>query len=377
MLDVPAGGTLLLGTAADPVGKLYIANNATGGAKTVANLDFSLTNPTFTAYLGELGIGLSGRDGAEGTLKLASHSTLNVGTVAAPADLNIGWNYSTYYTASPVGVLDALNPAAIVNWHLDELYVGRSAHGIGIASGTLRWNQTEAIDANTIYFGDGGGVTSVLDVPAGGTLLLGTAADPVGKLYIANNATGGAKTVANLDFSLTNPTFTAYLGELGIGLSGRDGAEGTLKLASHSTLNVGTVAAPADLNIGWNYSTYYTASPVGVLDALNPAAIVNWHLDELYVGRSARGIGIASGTLRWNQTEAIDANTIYFGDGGGVTSVLDVRPAAPCCSARRPIRSANCTSPTTPPAAPRRSPISTSRSPIRPSPPISANSASA
>ena len=94
MLDVPTGGTLQLGTAADSVGKLYIADNNTGGANTVANLDFSLTNPTFTAYLGELGIGLGAGGAAEGTLKLASNSTLNLGTVATPADLNIGWNYS-------------------------------------------------------------------------------------------------------------------------------------------------------------------------------------------------------------------------------------------------------------------------------------------
>ena len=155
-----------------------------------------------------------------------------------------------------------------VNGHLDELYVGRSSWSRH-CHGHLRWNQTETIDANAIYFARGGGATGVLDVPTGGTLLLGTAADPVGRLYIADNNTGGANTVANLDFSLTNPNLTAYLGELGIGLGAGGGAEGTLKLASNSTLNLGTVATPADLNIGWNYSGGPTASPVGVLDALN------------------------------------------------------------------------------------------------------------
>ncbi len=97
-----------------------------------------------------------------------------------------------------------------------------------------------------------------------------------------------------------------------------------MKLASHSTLNVGTVAAPADLNIGWNYSTYYTASPVGVLDALNRAAIVNWHLDELYVGRSARGIGTASGTLLMGDGVTGDAHVVKVGSGAGATGLFDI-----------------------------------------------------
>jgi Ca2+-binding RTX toxin-like protein len=328
VLDVPTGGTLLLGTAAAPIGYLDIAENNTGGAKTSANLDFSLTNPTFTAHVGtELRVGSSYRDEAEGTLKLASNSTLNVGTAAALAVINIGWNYSDYYSASAVGVLDALNPAANVNWHLNQLFVGHTSHGIGTGTGTLRWNQTEAILVSEgVYFALGGGATAVLDVPAGGTLLLGTAAAPIVYLDIAENNTGGAKTSANLDFSLTNPTFTAHVGtELRVGSSNRDEAEGTLKLASNSTLNVGTAAALAVINIGWNYSDYYSASAVGVLDALNPAANVNWHLNQLFVGHTSHGIGTGTGTLRWNQTEAILVSEgVYFALGGGATAVLDV-----------------------------------------------------
>jgi Ca2+-binding RTX toxin-like protein len=324
VLDVPTGGRLQLGTAADPVGILDIADNFSGGAKASANLDFSLTNPTFTAYVGkELRIGASLSGAAEGTLKLASNSTLNVGTEASPADINIGWSYRNYDDAASVGVLDALNSAASVNWNLDELLIGRSS-GYGTAKGTLRWNQTEAILANGVYFAYGGGTTAVLDVPTGGRLQLGTAADSVGILDIADNFSGGAKASANLDFSLTNPTFTAYVGkELRIGASLSGAAEGTLKLASNSTLNVGTEASPADINIGWSYRNYDDAASVGVLDALNSAASVNWNLDELLIGRSS-GYGTAKGTLRWNQTEAILANGVYFAYGGGTTAVLDV-----------------------------------------------------
>jgi Ca2+-binding RTX toxin-like protein len=324
ILDVPTGGTLQFGTEADPIFNLFIADNYPGGVTPTANLDFSLTNPTFTAYVdGELRIGASRYSGADGTLKLASNSTLNVGTEAAPAaDINIGYNY--YEVATSVGVLDALNPAAVVNWNLNELFIGRSDYGNGTATGTLRWNQSEAIHAEGVYIAYGGGTTGILDVPTGGTLQFGTEADPTFNLFIADNNTGGVTPTANLDFSLTNPTFTAYVdGELRIGASRYSGADGTLKLASNSTLNVGTQAAPAaDINIGYNY--YEVATSVGVLDALNPAAVVNWNLNELFIGRSDYGNGTATGTLRWNQSEAIHAEGVYIAYGGGTTGILDV-----------------------------------------------------
>jgi hypothetical protein len=173
-----------------------------------------------------LAIGGSGASSA--LVRLAGNSTLNLGSAAAPADLVIGNNYSSwvYPGGNHVGVLDASNAAASVNLVLDELYVGASS-GNGAATGILRWNQSEVIDANLIYFGVGGGATGKLEMSAGDQMVLGSAADPIGFLEI-----GTQNGVAELDFSLTDPFFTAYLGGLDIGHGWTGAASGLLKLGT-------------------------------------------------------------------------------------------------------------------------------------------------
>jgi len=311
-LNLASGAALTLGS-----GALSVGTASGGGAKGALNV---ASGAALTLGAGSLALGSSAAGDSEGTLKLGSNSTLNVGSPAAPADLNLGWHYGGGGQSS--GVLDALDPAADVNLDLNALYLGRS-NGVGIDTGTLRWNQSEVIHANVIYVGLGGGATGVLDVPAGGTLLLGTAADPIGILDIAQNNTGGANKNSNkLDFSLTNPTFTGYIGnELRIGASGSGDAEGTLKLASNSTLNVGSTAAPADLNLGWHYGGGGQAT--GVFDALDPAADVNLHLNALYLGRS-NGVGIDTGTFLMGAGVSGDANLVGIGVGTGASGLLDV-----------------------------------------------------
>jgi Ca2+-binding RTX toxin-like protein len=315
-LEMSAGDQMVLGSAADPIGFLEIGTE--GG---VAELDFSLTDPFFTAYLDGLDIGQGSTGAASGLLKLAGNSTLTVGSAGAPADVIIGRNVTgwVYPGGNHVGVFDASNAAASVNLVLDKLYVGMSS-GNGAATGTLRWNQTEVIDANSIYFGQGGGATGKLEMSAGDQMVLGSAADPIGFLEI-----GTDDGVAELDFSLTDPFFTAYLGGLDIGYGRTGAASGLLKLAGNSTLTVGSAGAPAYVTIGENATgwVYPGGNHVGVFDASNAAASVNLVLDGLYVGRSS-GYGAATGTLRWNQTEVIDANWIYFGLGGGATGKLEM-----------------------------------------------------
>ena len=60
----------------------------------------------------------------------------------------------------------------------------------GTATGTLQWNRPTAIDATNVYFGRGTG-KGILDVPASGTFLLGTAANPISTLRIAYNDLNG------------------------------------------------------------------------------------------------------------------------------------------------------------------------------------------
>ena len=172
-----------------------------------------MTNPTFEAHIGnDLVIGraaspvsLAHVPGAEGLLTLGSNSTLHVGTAEQRANLTIGLNAAS---GAVSGVFDALNAAAVLDLHLNELNVGM---GTGTTVGTLRWNQTEVLDANTVTFGRGAS-TGLLDVPAGGTLLLGSPEVPVTSLRIAYNDTTGGTAKAALDFSVTNPTFEAHIG---------------------------------------------------------------------------------------------------------------------------------------------------------------------
>ena len=80
-------------------------------------------------------------------------------------------------------------------------------------------------------------------------------------------------------------------------------------MGSNSTLHVGTAEQRANLTIGLNAAS---GAVSGVFDARNAAAVLDLHLNELNVGM---GTGTTVGTLRWNQTEVLDANTVTFGRG--------------------------------------------------------------
>ena len=326
ILDVPAGGTFLLGTAADPISALGIGyNDRNGGGTGTAHLDLTVTNPTFAAYVGS-GLAIGYKAGtfyntggnADGSLTLGSNSTLVVGTPAARADLTIGLNNAG---GAATGLLDARQ--GTIDLHLTNLNVGY-ASGIGTGVGTLRWDRPVVIDATNVYFGRGGG-TGILDVPAGGTFLLGTAANPISALGIGyNDRNGGGTGTAHLDLTVTNPTFAAYVGS-GLAIGYKAGtfyntggnADGSLTLGSNSTLVVGTPAARADLTIGLNNAG---GAATGLLDARQ--GTIDLHLTNLNVGY-ASGIGTGVGTLRWDRPVVIDATNVYFGRGGG-TGILDV-----------------------------------------------------
>ncbi|RDE50707.1 MAG: calcium-binding protein, partial [Candidatus Accumulibacter meliphilus] len=302
---------------------LNVGINAAGSGMATGYLLLNSGAVVDATDVGGVSVGAASGGSAYGTVRLAGNSTLNVGTEAALADVNIGYAYN--WDATPTGVLDALDAAATINLHLDGLFVGRSSHSGAVAArGTLRWNQDEVIDANGVYFGHGGGATGVLDVPTGGTLLLGSASDPVGLLDIADNATGGADTTADLDFSVTNPMFAAYIGnELRIGSAAASSSSGELVLASNSALNVGTEAALADVNIGYAYN--WDATPTGVLDALDAAATINLHLDGLFVGRSSHSGAVAArGTFLMGEGVTGDANSVAIGAGTGATGLVDI-----------------------------------------------------
>ena len=254
-----------------------------------------------------------------------------MGTSVARANLTLGFNEWAMGTSGATGILDALESAATVNLHLDELNIGRSARG-QTSTGILRWNQSEVIDATTIYLSRGSGAVGQIETPSGGTLLLGTATEQVSNLRIGWNASQVAGAASGtLDLAAANPIFEAHIGSdltLGRTTGGASfganpgSADGTLILGSNSTLNVGTSVARANLTLGFNEWAMGTSGATGILDALESAATVNLHLDELNIGRSARG-QTSTGILRWNQSEVIDATTIYLSRGSGAVGQIE------------------------------------------------------
>ena len=321
-LDVPAGGTLRLGTEADRIGNLLLAYNDTAAAGTViTDLDFTVTNPTFEAMIGNsLFIAekaASTNGDAEATLTLGSNSTLDM--LSATGDVFIGTNRTNADAAS--GELNALESAATVNIDVDDFNVG-VARGTGVGQGTLRWNQQEAIHANEVFFGRGSNAVSILDVPAGGTLRLGTEADRIGNLWLAYNDTGaGGTVVTDLDFTVTNPTFEALIGGSLLiaekaGGTGGD-ADGNLTLGSNSTLDA--VSANGDVWIGTNRTNSGTVN--GELNATQ--GTLSFDIDDIFVGR-ALGTGVASGTFAMGAGSDVAANSVSIGLGIAATGTFDM-----------------------------------------------------
>ena len=328
-------------SAVAPLSALRVGYNNFGAGTATTVLDFSATNPTFTAFIsGDLSIG---RETGAGDLcrqrrqrqpdlgqQLDHHSWLH-GRASDPQHrLEPELNSAGGATGSATGVFDALTKGAALDLHLSELNVGRgSLRGVG--TGTLKWNQTEVIGAPDVYFGRGN-ATGILEVPAGGELHLGSAADPIANLRIAYNDAGAGTATANLDFSATNPTFTAFIsGDLSIGREtgaadfAASAANGSLILGSNSTITLGSTAAPATLNIGWsqnlNSGGGATGSATGVFDARS--GTVSAQLTELNVGRTA-GIGTATGTFAMGVNTKVAATTVNIGMGPNATGTLNL-----------------------------------------------------
>ena len=228
------------------------------------------------------------------------------------------------------------DPNLTISLSLTDLVVGGSVGGA--ATGTLRWNSSSPIQANTVYFGRGAGATGILDLGAADSFILGTSSERVGSLRLAYDDTNvfaaGATTTttAELDLSLTNPDFQAFLAnDLSIGArnpSDNGGTvNGSLTLGSNSLIDLGTTATPADLNIGANldsdnFNGFGVAN--GVFDARQ--GTVNANLDTLNVGVSSAG-GIANGTMSMGNNNDVRATGVNIGTGSNATGTLNLQGA--------------------------------------------------
>jgi hypothetical protein len=236
---------------------------------------------------------------------------------------------------SGTGLLDATQ--GDVELHLSELNVGRHTGSFGTATGTLRWDQPDPIDATNAYFGRGPS-TGILEVPVGGTFKLGTLADPLSLLAISYNDTGtqSGASGAHLDFTVTDPVFEAFSSNLTIGAKtyadGYGTANGSLILGSNSNLHVGALGSPGVVNIGMNQSTHSDGgggahsggSGTGLLDATQ--GNVELHLSELNVGRHIGRYGTATGTFTMGNGSNVTTATANVGttSGGIATGTINL-----------------------------------------------------
>ena len=256
--------------------------------------------------------------GADGRLILGSDSQLHIeGIGTTPTNsVTVGYNEGAGGTAT--GLLEALQGSA--DLHMNELNVGYNKASTGSASGTLRWNQSNAIDAHYVYFGRGPDATGTLEVPAGGTLRLGTAADPIFGLYAAWN-TGTGTASANLDFSTTDPTFEMHA-DAGfvVGLNhGTGTANGKLVLGDNSHVYAGTPTTPGNPGITVGSNGGLNGAAVGVFDGSRGTAEL--HVNELLVGDNKSGdpaaLGTASGTFTTGEHTTLTATTVQIARGPG------------------------------------------------------------
>ena len=319
ILDVRSGETVRFGTAADRIGTLQIGtSDATGGNTT--EIDLSVENPFFEAFVGgplDIGVlygGAGSGASVTGSLTLGADSTLD-----ATGRMIVGSNGRLSSSGTATGLFDASDDSATVNLDLTTLTIGGG--NSGAATGTWRWNQSEAILADIVAIGSGSG-TGILDVRSGETVRFGTAADRIGTLQIGtSDATGGNTT--EIDLSVENPFFEAFVGgplDIGVlygGAGSGASVTGSLTLGADSTLD-----ATGRMIVGSNGRLSSSGTATGLFDASDDSATVNLDLTTLTIGGG--NSGAATGTWRWNQSEAILADIVAIGSGSG-TGILDVR----------------------------------------------------
>ena len=225
--------------------------------------------------------------------------------------------YARFSGNTVTGLLDASNDAAVLDLNLRDVFVGLSSAG-STAEGTLKWDQTETLTANSVSFSRGAG-SGTLDLAAGATFDLDTE-----DLYIAfNNVGGGTSASADLDFSAGTATVALDVGNsLQIGRAdGNAMADGSLTLGAGSSLTLGAEGDLADLYVG--YARFSGNTVTGLLDARNgdyDLNLSNMNIGLTSAGSSATGTVVlgAGGSLSASSTligtSAIGSGTLDFGE---------------------------------------------------------------
>jgi hypothetical protein len=318
-------GSVTVGDSANPRVFQIGYNNAPASGTNVSSL--SVNGFTVDAWASSLVIGQNDSSGsADGRLILGHSAQVHVeGIGAAPTNsVRIGYNNSGA-TGTATGLLEALQGSA--DLHMNELDVGYNKSSDGSAAGILRWNQANPIDVTYAYFGRGPNAAGTLDVPTGGTLRLGTAADPIFTVFAAWN-TGGGTASAHLDLSVTDPTFEMYSnGGFVAGLNqGTGTADGKLVLGDNSRVYAGTPTAPADPGITIGSNADLSGAAIGAFDGSR--GVAQLHVKELLIGDNKSGdpaaLGTATGTFTTGEHTVLTAEKVQIARGPGTTGTVNM-----------------------------------------------------
>ncbi len=317
------GGTVTVGTSASPQ-EFQVGYNSSAAGTNVSSL--SLDGVTVDTWANKFVVGSNEfTGGSDGRLTLGSGSQLHVeGITATPTNVvMVGYNNGS--TGTSTGLLDARQGTA--DLHMNELDVGYNKASGGSATGTLQWNQMNPIDVRYAYFGRGTNATGILEVPSGGTLQLGTAADPIYTLMAAWNSGEGTAS-ANLNFSVTDPAFTMYAdGGFVAGLNRSTGtANGKLVLGDNSHVYVGTPTAPGNPGITVGSNNGLAGTAVGAFDGSR--GVAQLHVNELLIGDNKSGdptaLGTATGTFTTGEHTVLTAEKVQIARGPGTTGTVNM-----------------------------------------------------
>ncbi len=257
--------------AAPSPGNIYVGYTVNGGG-TQGTVDLRHLN-SMTAYLTNFLIGVGASGSATGSVFLPAKSTINAS---------------------------------------DSVTVGADGGG----NSTLNLGQNTTILANAFIIGKDDTNGTVI-APSGGTLTIGSAAQPTALSLAVSNANSNNSYGAQMN--LAGATLNGYLSQLIVGqrLSGGGGgsAVGIITGATGGSITIGTSGNTANFIVG-NAISDNASGNVDFSGLSNLSA----NLNSLSIGVSQSGS--SQGTVKLAANNAISANNIIVGSSGDGSNLL-------------------------------------------------------
>jgi hypothetical protein len=360
--NCPIQTTTRASLPADKVAEAIALLDAAGitdpALREAAILDYALTcDPSFINSAGQAGVPSESVKVIDPTIIWTNGGQVIIGSPDSPSQFDIGTSASTPAGVNWTGAAASDNWSESGNWSpnapastdalifdaidadgtsiVDQgfaiaalLYTGEVATGTGAADHITDFDE----DSTLTVSGNATIGANNSQSPVNLTIANGTAVVAhVTGLNVGINSAGSGSITGNLTVTSGASLDASDADELSVGRVTNDGwqaqANGTLVLGADSLIDLGALAGPATLNIGWNESTSDSgfnqylnhSSATGLLDATNGA--LNAELSELNVGMTSWR-GTANGTLIMGDDTTINTLTANIGVGTGATGTL-------------------------------------------------------